>query len=77
MGVGAFVAGNAPERFLGRVQAYSAGYDREFSWLPDVSSALGGQVTFYGKPAFLTPVYGAHPLGFLLFLRFRPAAHMH
>jgi len=77
LSVGAFVAGNAPERFLGRVQAYSAGYDREFSWLPDVSSALGGQVTFYGKPAFLTPVYGAHPLGFLLFLRFRPAAHMH
>ena len=68
---------NAPEPFLARVQAYTAGYDREFSWLPEVSSALGGQVTFYGKPAFLTPVYGTHPVGFLLFVRFRPADHMH
>ena len=74
---GAPLAVNAPERFLARVQAYTAGYDREFAWMRGVSSALGGQVTFYGKPAFLTPVYGAHPAGFLLFLRFRPAAHMH
>ncbi|HLX76692.1 MAG TPA: hypothetical protein VKR26_18225 [Terriglobales bacterium] len=74
---GAPLAVNAPERFLARVQAYTAGYDREFAWMRGVSSALGGQVTFYGKPAFLTPIYGAHPLGFLLFLRFRPAAHMH
>ena len=76
LSVGAPMAVNPPEQFLARVQAYTAGYDREFSWLPEVSSALGGQVTFYGKPAFLTPVYGAHPVGFLLFLRFRPAAHM-
>jgi len=74
---GAPLAVNAPERFLARVQAYTAGYDHEFAWMRGVSSALGGQVTFYLKPAFLTPVYGAHPAGFLLFLRFRPAAHMH
>ncbi len=68
---------NAPERFLARVQAYTAGYDREFSWIPRVSTALGGQVTFYDQPAFLTPVYGAHPVGFLFLLRFRPAGQMH
>jgi hypothetical protein len=68
---------NAPERFLGRVQAYTTGYDREFGWVPRVSTALGGQVTFYVKPTFLTPIYGAHPVGVLLFLRFRPANHMH
>ncbi|HYL96049.1 MAG TPA: hypothetical protein VET69_09610, partial [Terriglobales bacterium] len=66
---------NTPERFLARVQAYTAGYDREFPWVPHVSTALGGQVTFYGKPAFLSSIYGAHPVGVLLFLRFRPAAH--
>ena len=62
---------NAPERFLGRVQAYTAGYDREFPWVPHVSTALGGQVTFYGKPAFLNSIYGEHPVGILLFVRFR------
>lgn len=68
---------NAPEGFLARVQAYTAGYDREFSWVPGVSTALGGQVTLYSKPAFLTPIYGAHPVGFLFIVRFRPAGHMH
>jgi hypothetical protein len=63
---------NAPENFLARVQAYTAGYDRQFAWVPHVSTALGGQVTFYGKPQFLTPIYGAHPVGVVLFLRFRP-----
>jgi hypothetical protein len=68
---------NAPERFLARVQAYTVGYDREFSWLPRVSTALGGQVTFYGKPEFLTPVYGAHPVGVAFIMRLRPTGHMH
>ena len=68
---------NAPERFLARVQAYAAGYDREFPWVPHVSTVLGGQVTFYGKPAFLNSTYGEHPVGILLFVRFRPANPMH
>lgn len=74
---GAAVALNAPEGFLARVQAYTTGYDREFSWVPGVSTALGGQVTFYSKPAFLTPLYGAHPAGVVVFVRFRPEGHMH
>jgi hypothetical protein len=68
---------NDVERFLGRVQAYTAGYDREFSWVRHISTAVGGQVTFYGKPEFLNPVYGAHPVGILMFVRIRPINHMH
>jgi hypothetical protein len=68
---------NAPETFLARVQAGTLGYDREFSWLPRLSAAAGGQITLYRKPAFLTPIYSNHPVGVLLFLRFHPAGHMH
>ena len=60
------------EHFLARVQAYTFGYDHEFSFIPRVSSAVGGQFTLYGKPAFLDSSYGAHPAGFLLFVRLRP-----
>lgn len=59
------------ERFLARVQAYTFGYDREFGLIPHVSSAFGGQYTIYSKPASLDSVYGAHPMGVLLFLRLR------
>jgi hypothetical protein len=59
------------EIFLARVQAYTLGYDREFNVIPHVSSALGGQYTIYGKPASLNSIYGAHPMGVLLFLRLR------
>ncbi|HTS11314.1 MAG TPA: hypothetical protein VMH00_04285 [Candidatus Limnocylindrales bacterium] len=59
------------EHFLARIQAYTFGYDREFDFVPRVSTALGGQFTLYGKPAFLDSLYGSHPAGFLLFLRFR------
>jgi hypothetical protein len=60
------------EKFLARIQAYSFGYDREFPFIPHFSSALGAQVTLYGKPAFLDSLYGEHPLGVLVFVRFRP-----
>ena len=65
------------ENFLARVQAYTAGYDREFGWIPHVSTALGGQLTFYGKPSSLTPLYGRHPVGVVLFVRVRTAGRMH
>jgi hypothetical protein len=67
------------ERFLARIQAYTVGYDHEFRWIPGVATALGGQITFFGKPAFLNPVYGQHPLGAILFVRIRPvgSAHSH
>jgi hypothetical protein len=62
---------NFEERFLARVQAYSFGYDREFNFIPHVASALGGQYTLYAKPASLDSLYGAHPIGVVLFLRLR------
>jgi hypothetical protein len=65
------------EQFLARIQAYTAGYDRDFPMIPGLSTALGAQVTFYGKPDFLTPIYGQHPLGVILFLRVRPKGNAH
>jgi len=65
------------EKFLARVQAYTAGYDREFPLIPGVSTALGAQFTLYGKPAFLDPIYGQHPAGFIVFLRIRPVGSQH
>jgi hypothetical protein len=65
------------ERFLARVQAYTAGYDRDFPLIPGVSTALGAQFTFYGKPDFLAPLYGEHPAGFIVFVRLRPVGSSH
>ncbi|MGH9733477.1 MAG: hypothetical protein ACRD8A_02655 [Candidatus Acidiferrales bacterium] len=60
------------ERPIGRVQAYTFGYDRDFDFFPRLSSALGAQVTTYGVPHALKPFYGSHPLGVTVFLRLRP-----
>jgi hypothetical protein len=65
------------EQFLARIQAYTAGYDHDFPLIPGLSTALGAQVTFYGKPDFLTPIYGQHPVGVILFLRVRPRGNAH
>jgi hypothetical protein len=65
------------ERFLARVQAYTFGYDHEFNLVPGLSTALGGQLTFYHAPSFLTPIYGDHPRGAVLFVRVRPVGNMH
>ncbi|MGB8131966.1 MAG: hypothetical protein WCG81_19430, partial [Candidatus Angelobacter sp.] len=65
------------ERFLARIQAYTAGYDRDFPLVPGLSTALGAQVTFYGKPDFLTPIYGQHSVGVILFMRVRPIGNAH
>ena len=57
---------------IGHVQAYTFGYDRDFNLIPDLESALGAQVTTYGVPSALTPIYGSHPIGAALFIRLRP-----
>jgi hypothetical protein len=59
------------ERYFARVQSYTAGYDRELVHIPNLSAALGGQLEWYGVPAVLKPIYGAHPLGGVIFLRVR------
>jgi hypothetical protein len=67
------------EKVFARIQAYSIGYDHDFPLIPGLSTALGGQFMWYGKPDFLTPIYGEHPLGAILFVRVRPkgSAHIH
>jgi hypothetical protein len=62
---------NFTERYFTRVQAYTAGYDRDIGHLPHLSTALGAQLTWYGVPAVLQPTYGSHPTGFVTFLRLR------
>ena len=59
------------ERYFTRVQAYTAGYDRDIGHLSHLSTAVGAQLTWYGVPAVLQPVYGSHPLGVIAFLRLR------
>lgn len=59
------------ERYFARVQAYTAGYNREIDRIPHLSTALGAQLTWYGVPRALKSGYGPHPLGGLVFLRLR------
>jgi hypothetical protein len=65
------------EQFLARIQAYTIGYDRDFPLLPGLSTALGGQMSFYGKPDFLSSIYGEHPVGAILFIRVRLKGNAH
>ncbi len=59
------------ERYVTRVQAYTAGYDREVGHIPHLSTAIGGQVTWYGVPHVLKTTYAEHPVGAILFVRIR------
>jgi hypothetical protein len=59
------------EHYFARVQAYTAGYDREIGNFNHVSAALGGQLTWYAVADVLKPIYGDHPVGVNLFLRMR------
>ena len=63
---------NFTEQPIGRVQAYTLGYDRDVNLIPRVASALGARFTLYGTPSVLQPIYGLHPLGVAIFLRLRP-----
>ena len=65
------IPANFEERYFTRVQAYTAGYDREVGHIPHLSTAIGGQLTFYGVPDVLQSAYGSHPLGVNVFLRAR------
>jgi hypothetical protein len=63
---------NFVERYFTRVQAYTAGYDRDVVKVRHVSVALGGEITLYGVPQVLETTYGSHPIGVVAFLRVRP-----
>lgn len=60
------------ERPIGRVQAYTLGYDHDVDLIPHLGSAIGAQVTTYGVPDVFKPIYGSHPFGVTLFVRLRP-----
>jgi hypothetical protein len=59
------------ERYFTRVQAYTLGYDREIGHIPHLSTAVGGQLSWYGVPDVLKTAYGDHPIGANVFLRVR------
>lgn len=59
------------ERFLGRIQASSFGYDRDLPSPGWLSTALGAQWTLYHTPMTLRATYGDHPQGVAVFLRVR------
>ena len=60
------------EQPIGRVQAYTFGYARDIDVLSHLASAIGTQFTTYGVANTLQPIYGPHPFGVAIFLRFRP-----
>ena len=72
------ILGEAPlppgfqEQPIGRVQAYTFGYGRDIDLVPHLASAIGAQVTAYGVPDRLRPVYGELPVGVAMFVRLRP-----
>src|SRR5262245_30161440 len=62
---------------IGRVQAYTFGYERDLPiGVSYLNVGLGIQATAYGVPPQLKPVYGAHPAGFSVFLRLRPVGNI-
>jgi hypothetical protein len=60
------------ENITGRVQAYSAGYERDVDLIPHLATGIGAQFTLYSTPASLRLDYGTHPVGGVIFLRIRP-----
>jgi hypothetical protein len=60
------------EQPIARVSAYTFGYDRDVHFIPHLATAFGAQFTAYGVADLFKPVYGSHPIGVMLFLRFRP-----
>jgi hypothetical protein len=65
---------NVEEDPIGRVQAYTFGYERDFPiGISSINAGLGFQATVYGVPSQLKSVYGNHPAGFTIFLHLRPS----
>ena len=63
---------NFREDVIGRVQAYTAGYERDMNVFPHLATGIGAQLTVYATPRPLRAQYGAHPVGGVVFLRMRP-----
>jgi hypothetical protein len=63
--------GIADSHPLFRIGAYTFGAARDVWETDKFSVALGGDVTFYSKPAMLDSVYGNNPTSYHFFVRFR------
>jgi hypothetical protein len=62
---------------IGRVQAYTLGYERELPLvLRWINIGIGVQATGYTLPAQLAQIYGNHPATVAVFLRFRPTGNL-
>jgi hypothetical protein len=55
-----------------RIGEYTFGGVRDLVQNSVGNFGVGAEVVFYSKPAVLDPFYGNHPIGFQLFVRFRP-----
>jgi hypothetical protein len=66
-----------------RIAAFTLGYTRDVKLVAWLDTGIGGNFTVYRVPAIIQPYYGAHPAGFMFFLRARlrgaagSMAHMH
>ena len=62
---------------IGRVQAFTFGYERDLPIGPSyLNVGLGFQATAYGLPPQLKPAYGDHPAAFAVFLHLRPTGNV-
>lgn len=67
-----FEPANFQENIIGRVQAYTGGYERDIKLISHLATGLGAQLTLYSTPQTLQGEYGSHPIGAVVFLRVRP-----
>jgi hypothetical protein len=66
-----------PEDPIGRVQAYTFGYERDLPIGPSfLNIGLGAEVSVYGLPPQLKPTYGYQPAAISVFVHVRPAGNM-
>ena len=61
---------------IGRVQAYTFGYERDLMVKPSLRIGLGMQVMTYGLPSQLKSVYANRPSGVMFFLHIRPGGNI-
>jgi hypothetical protein len=60
-----------------RIGAYTFGAVRDLVHSEYGQVGLGGDVTFYSKPAVLDPIYGNNPVSFHVFVRIRAGLMEH
>jgi hypothetical protein len=61
---------NGDERIV-KITAFTLGYLRDFEPVRNLTTGVGGDVTFYGLPSRLEPAYGDFPISVHAFLRLR------